>query len=171
MIPTPEIEPRTSRLLPCRRRPAAAFSSNPSPGAIRATTGRPSRQHRQASVRLSTKGVVMNITTTARHYELTPALKDYAEEKVQNLKRYFDHIVNAHVIFSLEKYRQCIEITLHVNGKDFVSAAESEDMYLSVDRAVEKLEEQLKRHAGRLKKRKRAHGLGEVSSGGVLEGE
>lgn len=112
----------------------------------------------------------MNITTTARHYDLPPALKDYAEDKVHNLKRYFDHIVNAHLIFSLEKYRQGVEITLHVNGKDFVSKFESEDMYLSVDRAVEKLEEQLKRYAGRLKGRKRARGLGEAS-GGVVEGE
>jgi putative sigma-54 modulation protein len=105
----------------------------------------------------------MNITTTARHYDLAPSLKDYAEGKVHNLKKYFDHIVNVHVIFSLEKYRQRVEITLHVNGKDFVTVQESEDMYLSVDRAVEKLEEQLKRHSGRLKRRKKAQGLGEVS--------
>ncbi len=111
----------------------------------------------------------MNITTTARHYDLAPALKDYAEGKVQSLKKYFDHIVNAHLIFSLEKYRQRIEITLHVNGKDFVTVQESEDMYISVDRAVEKLEEQLKRYSGKLKRRKRATGLGEVS--GAIESE
>ncbi|MCI0451395.1 MAG: ribosome-associated translation inhibitor RaiA [Candidatus Latescibacteria bacterium] len=116
------------------------------------------------------KGVVMNITTTARHYDLAPALKDYAEGKVHSLKKYFDHIVNAHLIFSLEKYRQRVEITLHVNGKDFVTLQESEDMYISVDRAVEKLEEQLKRYSGKLKKRKRAQGLGEAS-GNVAEGE
>ena len=112
----------------------------------------------------------MNITTTARHYDLAPALKDYAEGKVQHLKKYFDHIVNAHVIFSLEKYRQRVEITLHVNGKDFVTLQETEDMYLSVDRAVDKLEEQLKRYRGKLKRRKRAQGLGEVS-GSVPEAE
>ena len=112
----------------------------------------------------------MNITTTARHYDLAPSLKDYAETKVQSLKKYFDHIVNAHVIFSLEKYRHCVEITLHVNGKDFVTVQESEDMYLSVDRAVEKLEEQLKRYSGKLKRRKKATGLGEVS-GNVVEEE
>jgi len=106
----------------------------------------------------------MNITTTARHYDLAPSLKDYAEGKVEHLKKYFDHIVNAHIIFSLEKYRQRVEITLHVNGKDFVTLQESEDMYISVDRAIEKLEEQLKRHADRLKKtRKKAQGLGEIS--------
>lgn len=112
----------------------------------------------------------MNVTTTARHYDLAPSLKDYAEGKVLNLKKYFDHIVNVHVIFSLEKYRQRVEITLHANGKDFVTVQESEDMYLSVDRAIEKLEEQLKRHNGRIKKRKRATGLGEVS-GAVPETE
>jgi putative sigma-54 modulation protein len=112
----------------------------------------------------------MNITTTARHYDLAPSLKDYAESKVLNLKKYFDHIVTAHVIFSLEKYRQRVEITLHVNGKDFVTLQESEDMYVSVDRAIEKLEEQLKRHRGRLKRRKKATGLGEVS-GAVGESE
>ena len=116
------------------------------------------------------KGVVMNITTTARHYDLAPSLKDYAEGKVESLKKYFDHIVNAHLIFSLEKYRQRVEITLHVNGKDFITVQESEDMYLSVDRAVEKLEEQLKRYSGKLKRRKKATGLGEVS-GTVVDGE
>ncbi len=116
----------------------------------------------------------MNITTTARHYDLAPALKDYAESKVHNLKKYFDHIVNAHIVFSLEKYRQRVEVTLHVNGKDMVGRAESEDMYLSVDRAVDKIEEQLKRHHSKLKSRKHARGLGEVSgevSGEVAEKE
>ncbi|HEX5133112.1 MAG TPA: ribosome-associated translation inhibitor RaiA [Candidatus Krumholzibacteria bacterium] len=111
----------------------------------------------------------MNITTTARHYDLAPALKDYAEDKVRNLKKYFDHIVNVHIIFSLEKYRQQVEVTLHVNGKDMIGRAESEDMYLSVERAVDKLEEQLKRHHGKLKDRKHVRGLGEVS--GELSGE
>ncbi|MDH3197270.1 MAG: ribosome-associated translation inhibitor RaiA [Candidatus Krumholzibacteria bacterium] len=106
----------------------------------------------------------MNITTTARHYDLTPALKDYAEGKVQNLKRYFDHIVNANLIFSLEKYRHRFEVTLHVNGRDFVGVEESDDMYLSVDRSVDKLEAQLRKHKGRLKKRKANKSLSEAAA-------
>lgn len=96
----------------------------------------------------------MNITTTARHYDLAPALKDYAEGKVQNLKRYFDRIVTANLIFSLEKYRHRVEITVHVNGRDFVSVEESDDMYTSVDRSVDKLESQLRRHKDKIKRRK-----------------
>jgi len=96
----------------------------------------------------------VNISTTARQYDLAPALKDYAEGKVQHMKRYFDHIVNAHLVFSLEKYRHKVEITLHVNGKDFVSEEESDDMYVSVDRSIEKLERQLRRHKDKIKRRK-----------------
>lgn len=111
----------------------------------------------------------MNIVTTARHYELAPALRDYAENKVQHLKRYFDHIVKAHVVFSLEKYRHKVEITLHVNGKDFVSIEESDDMYASLDRSVEKLESQLRRHKDRISRRKANKSLSEASADAIVD--
>ena len=91
----------------------------------------------------------MNIKTTARHYELTPALKDYAETKVQQLTKYFDNIDNARIIFTLEKYRHSVEVSFHINGKDFNSREESEDMYVSVDRVVEKLERQIRKYKGK----------------------
>jgi putative sigma-54 modulation protein len=113
----------------------------------------------------------MNVSTTARHYDLSPALKDYAEGKVQNLKRYFDHIVNARVVFSLEKYRHKVEITLHANGRDFVCAEESDDMYVSVDRSIDKLESQLRRHKDKVKRRKAQQSVSDLSAGAVEEGE
>lgn len=106
----------------------------------------------------------MNISTTARHYELPPALKDYAEGKVQHLKKYFDHIVNANLVFSLEKYRHKVEISLHVNGRDFVGTEESDDMYTSVDRTIEKLERQLKRHKEKIKRRKSQQSVADAVS-------
>jgi putative sigma-54 modulation protein len=113
----------------------------------------------------------MNVSTTARQYDLAPALKDYAEGKVQHLKRYFDHIVNAHVVFSLEKYRHKVEITLHVNGKDFVSEEESDDMYVSVDRSVDKLERQLKRHKDKIKRRKSQQSVSDLTTQSMDEPE
>jgi putative sigma-54 modulation protein len=101
----------------------------------------------------------MKITTTARHYELSPALKDYAESKISNLTTFYDNIVNAHIIFSLEKYRHLVEVTLHINGRDIVAHDVSEDMYASVDNVAEKLERQILKHKGKLhtkKPRKRA---------------
>jgi putative sigma-54 modulation protein len=92
---------------------------------------------------------------------LTPALRDYAETKVAQLKKYFDNIVNAHIIFELEKYRHAVEVTIHVNGKDFNSREESEDMYVSVDRVVEKLERQISKYKGK-RFNKKSPKLGEL---------
>ena len=95
----------------------------------------------------------MKISTTSRHYDLPPALKDYAESKVEHLETFFDPISSAHIIFAVEKYRHAFEVTLHVNGRDMVAQDTSEDMYASVDRVVEKLERQLLKHKGKLMKR------------------
>jgi putative sigma-54 modulation protein len=104
----------------------------------------------------------MRITITSRHYELTPALKDYAEKKVYHLKKYFDHLVDAHLTFSMEKYRHVAELTVHANGKDFMGREESEDMYASVDRVVDKLERQILRYKEKRKKRKSLPKLAEL---------
>lgn len=104
----------------------------------------------------------MRIETTSRHYELTPALKDYAETKVENLTTYFENIVSAHIVFGLEKYRHFFEVTLHVNGRDIVGHEVSDDMYTSVDRVMEKLERQLLKHKGKLKKKPRRRAGAEV---------
>ena len=103
----------------------------------------------------------MNIETTSRHYELTPALKEYAETKVEQLTKYFDNIVNAHIIFELEKYRHTAEVTIHINGKDFNSREESEDMYVSVDRVIEKIERQIVKYKG-TRFSKKSPKLGEI---------
>jgi len=113
----------------------------------------------------------MNITTTARHYQLTPALKDYAESKVGQLKKYFENIVNAHIIFELEKYRHAVEVSIHVNGKDFNGREVSEDMYASVDKVVEKLERQIRKHKEKRISNKKAPKLAEIGSVFPLEEE
>lgn len=105
----------------------------------------------------------MKITTTSRHYELTPVLKEYAETKIENLTTFFENIGSAHIIFSLEKYRHVVEVTLHVNGRDLVGREISEDMYVSVDRVAEKLERQIIKYKGkRYNKKTRKRPLADV---------
>ena len=97
----------------------------------------------------------MEISTTARHYDLTPALKDYAESKIEHLTTFFDHLDSAHVIFALEKYRHLVEVTVLGNGREFVAHETSDDMYASVDAVVEKLERQILKHKGKITNKKR----------------
>ena len=93
----------------------------------------------------------MNITTTARHFDLSPRERELAEEKVQRLSRYFDQAFNTHIIVTKEKDRFATEITMRVaGGHDLASHNETDEVMTSVAGAVEKLESQVKKHKSRL---------------------
>lgn len=93
----------------------------------------------------------MDIQTTARHFELTADVREHGEEKVKRLARYFDQIHDASITITKEKFRYKAEITLVVSGGgDFVGTKETTDAIASLDGAVEALEQQIKKHKGRL---------------------
>ena len=92
----------------------------------------------------------MKLTTTARHFESTPELITFAENKIRKLKRYWDQILHVEAIMSVEKFRHIAEIKVHVNGHDFAAKEESDDMYASIEKSVKNLEKQMKRFKGKL---------------------
>jgi putative sigma-54 modulation protein len=96
----------------------------------------------------------MRFNITARHFETDSDLEKHIQDRLWTLKKYFDSIINAHVILSVEKYRHIAEITLKVSGITLASKEQSENMYTSVDRAVAKLERQVKRYKQKLRNHK-----------------
>jgi ribosomal subunit interface protein len=42
----------------------------------------------------------MRLQITTRHYDLSPELRGFAEERVLRLKRYFDHIIDVNLVVS-----------------------------------------------------------------------
>lgn len=92
----------------------------------------------------------MQITITARHFELTKAIRDYAETSCLKLKKYFDHIITVHVTLALENSRNICELSLHAARFSLQSTAEEMDMYLSIDTAVDKMEGQIKKLKDRI---------------------
>ncbi len=93
----------------------------------------------------------MQLSITARHFDLTEGLKEHTEERVQKLTKYGLDILEAHAVLMVEKYRHMVEVTLHSKGLNVTGKAESDDMYTSVDQAVNKVEEQIRRHKDRMK--------------------
>src|SRR5271157_5602840 len=91
----------------------------------------------------------MQIKITARHLELTDAINDYARKKVEKAQHYFNNVVNARVILSVDKYRQMAEIILHTGrtgSKSIFRAKEvSENLYAAIDLAMDKIDKQLKK--------------------------
>jgi len=88
----------------------------------------------------------MQINLTGHHVDITPALRDYVDEKFERLERHSDNITDAHVILSVEKLRQKAEATMLVAGGNLFADHVEEDMYAAIDGLVDKLDRQLKKH-------------------------
>ena len=93
----------------------------------------------------------MELQITARHFELTPEIKDHAEENFEGLKRYFDNIISSHLILNVEKHRKAAELQIKVYGQTLRSTEESDNMYVSIESVFDKASGQLKKYKGKLK--------------------
>ncbi|MBI4830137.1 MAG: ribosome-associated translation inhibitor RaiA [Candidatus Lindowbacteria bacterium] len=101
----------------------------------------------------------MQIAVTGRHVEVTDPIRAHIEKKLQKIRSYFDHIIDVRVVLTVEKYRQFAEITISGrNGVNFHSHEATNDMYASIDKAVEKLERQLRRRTAKVRTTKRRKG-------------
>ncbi|MEN6445888.1 MAG: ribosome-associated translation inhibitor RaiA [Candidatus Cloacimonas sp.] len=92
----------------------------------------------------------MQITITARHFELTKAIRDYVESACSKLSKYFDQIITMHVVLALENSRNICELSLHAAKFTLQSETQEMDMYLAIDNAVEKMEGQIKKLKDRI---------------------
>jgi putative sigma-54 modulation protein len=92
----------------------------------------------------------MNLNVSGHHVEVTPALRTYVQSKLERVNRHFDHVIDAHVILTVEKLRQKAEITLHVRGKDLHCESEEDDLYAAIDLLADKLDRQVLRYKDKL---------------------
>jgi putative sigma-54 modulation protein len=88
----------------------------------------------------------MNLNISGHHLEITPAIRGYAADKLERIKRHFDQVIDASVIMQVEKLLHKAEVTLHVRGRDFHAHAEDENMYAAIDLLVDKLDRQIVKH-------------------------
>lgn len=95
----------------------------------------------------------MQINITGHGMQVTTALRDYALEKFERLKRRGDFITTVNVIFDVEKIQQIAKATVHVAGADLHARSESADMYSAIDMLVDKLDHQLTKHHEKMKER------------------
>lgn len=96
----------------------------------------------------------MNITIEARHMEITDAIRQYAESKVQKLPKYYDNIQSIEVIMELDGGKPSVEIIVQGGRKNtFVARLREDDLYAGIDGCVDKIAEQLRRHKDKVRDR------------------
>lgn len=88
----------------------------------------------------------MQVSITFRHMKATQALRDYVDSRIGGLQKYFIKPIEMHVILSVEKIRHRVEIVLHEQHFKATADETADDMYKSIDKAVERLENQVKKH-------------------------
>jgi putative sigma-54 modulation protein len=89
------------------------------------------------------KGGSMNIELTIRHFEATDRVKEYVTKEVNKLAKYHEGIVRCKVVLDQTKEGEEAEISVHVTGKDFVISEITDDIFKSIDVAVEKITRQI----------------------------
>ena len=87
----------------------------------------------------------MNIAITFRQMEATDAVKGYATEKVGRLQKFLRRPMKGQVTLSCKDAgrHHCAEVDIHSGSEHFHAHDESEDMYASIDKVVDKLERQI----------------------------
>lgn len=88
----------------------------------------------------------MQITITARHFDMAEAHKNHAEQELRKLNRYFDQIISADLTLTHEKYRYLAELNIQVDGAVLTSKEEAPEIKAAIDLTAVKMERQLKKH-------------------------
>lgn len=90
------------------------------------------------------------IGVTGRHVLVTDAMKDYVIEKLSKMERYSCRIIEVLVTMDIQKLDHRVDIVAKVNHLTIRSSATSDDMYVSIDQAVDKLEKQFLKYKDKL---------------------
>ena len=97
----------------------------------------------------------MKFVFTDKKVDLPAKVHAYAEKKVGKLDRYFKTEADASVTFSVEKDRNCCEVTVRAGSMIFRASESTSDMFASIDATVGTLERQIRKNKTRLAKRLR----------------
>ncbi len=102
----------------------------------------------------------LNVIVQGKHIVVTPSLKEYAEEKVGRIVRYFDHVQDAQVVLSVARMdgigkAQVVEVTVWGDGMVLRGKHASADMYASIDGVFEKLRKQIEKFRSKLIEKRR----------------
>ena len=101
----------------------------------------------------------MKFQYSEKKVKLPQNVHAYAEKKVMKLARYFEENAEALVVFSVEKNRNNVELTVRGAGTWFRAHESTSDMFASIDAAIGTIEGQIRKNKTRLAKRLRQDAL------------
>lgn len=97
----------------------------------------------------------MNLIISGHHLDLTPAIREYVETKLDRIIRHFDHVIDIAVILGVEKpsekdKRQRAEVNLRLRGNVIHVESFAQDVYAAIDTLMDKLDRQVLKYKTKL---------------------
>ena len=95
----------------------------------------------------------MNLSITARGYKAPDRLKKYLTDKLEKKKKFYEDVIDVEIVLSYVKQTQVAEFRLNLNHKALLITEKSDDIFKSIDQALDNSERQIKRY----KEKRRDH--------------
>jgi putative sigma-54 modulation protein len=116
----------------------------------------------------------MHLATTFRHMDASQAVKTYAEERLEKIRKYFHgEPIAAHAVFAVERnHNHMAEFHLTLPNGIVIQAREvTEDMYSSIDLAGARIERQVRKWKDKIRDHKPHGGPGVSIRESVIDAE
>ncbi|HEY6079155.1 MAG TPA: ribosome-associated translation inhibitor RaiA [Polyangiaceae bacterium] len=97
----------------------------------------------------------MNVSITFRHMDASEAIKKHAAAKLEKLQRFLRQPMTAKVTISVDKLKHVAEARISSGGAHLEAKESSDDMYVSIDRMIDKLDRQIRVTKGAAEARRR----------------
>lgn len=92
---------------------------------------------------------MLQFNIRGENIEVTPAIRDHIEKKVEKIERYFTDGANATAMVNLKSYNHNqtkVEVTIPMKNLTLRAEERHDDMYAAIDLIVSKLERQIRKY-------------------------
>ncbi len=100
----------------------------------------------------------MQLSVTFRHLEPSDALKTYVQDRTSRLTKYIDRPLESQVTLTVQKFRQIADVVINADGIRIAGQEAHEDMYAAIDLVMDKIERQVRKYKGKIRKHKPSQG-------------
>jgi len=109
----------------------------------------------------------LQVSVTARHMDLSEAVKEFASRKVENLDRLFHGVTKIEIILDAADGAHSAELIAHQKrGAKIIAISKADDIYKAIDAVIEKMDHQMRKKKEILKQRRKKTAKGVLPASG-----
>lgn len=98
----------------------------------------------------------MKLDLTGLRIDVTDAIREIVEKKVEKLSKFFDEDTICHVTFAAPiKGKQHVDMRIEYKSRTYLAEEETEDLYRALEELVSKIEGQIRKDKAMAEKRRK----------------